>query len=460
MSSTEQSTKSRRLRRFATAAVAVGATAAPLAAATPAFASTAPATFTSLTTSANPVLTGVHFQMIAQECDRVANTQATGMIHFFDVTSGGDLGSVALSPDPTFVNCSDASTTNWEPLSAGTYKIKAVYVPGGVNPIAKSTPAHYSEVVQNPKFTDISWSSGATVPNAHLEGAAVALGGKVYDISGSTGDCTDSACGTLISNVDVYNPSTNKFKAGATIPNPRTGDPAAVVVGGKIYVIGGIDSSSTTVGAIDVYNPSTASWSTLPSASNLPSGFTGQWSCAAAVGSKVFYFDNLSQEIGVLDTTTTPPSWSVSATQSLLSPSRFCSAVLQGPNDPTNPASRIVIVGAGDGSGDSYSQRVLTYTTATATLALAQGQTVPTAEQSASNLDGTVVAAGGDFNMTAVEGVAPGQGSVTVYSPLPSARDDMAGGSVVNGRYYIVGGESVTAGGTDTTPAVLIGTPI
>ena len=80
---------------------------------------------------------------------------------------------------------------------------------------------------------------------------------------------------------------------------------------------------------------------------------------------------------------------------------------------------------------------------------------MPTAEQSADLLKGIVVVAGGDFNFNAVEGVAPGQGSVASFSNLPDNRDDAAGGSVVNGKFYIVGGRSTTT----TTPDVLIGTP-
>jgi hypothetical protein len=449
----------KRRRLLVSGAAALAAMAAPVAATFPASASSAAsATFTSITSSANPVLTGVHFQMMAMECDRVANVHATGMVHFFDVTSGGDLGSVALTPDPTFVNCSDASTTNWEPLSAGTYRIKAVYAPGGTTPVPQSNPAAYNQVVENPAFTDISWTSGATVPNPHVEGAAVSLGGRVYDISGSTGDCTDSGCGSLISNVDVYNPTTNKFKSAPKILNPRTGDPAAVVVAGKIYVLGGTDASFNTVSAIDVYSPASG-WSTLPAASDLPAGFTGQWSCAAADGSNIYYFDNATQEIGVLDTAASPPSWTVGSPQSLLNPSRFCSAVESGPSIPSSSASHIVLVGPGNGSADANSQRVLIYTPATGKLALAQGTGAATAEQSAAKLEGTVVSAGGDFNDLGVEGVAPGQGSVTTYSSLPSPRDDAAGGSVVNNRFYIVGGVSETTSGDNNTPAVLIGTP-
>jgi hypothetical protein len=399
--------------------------------------------FTEVSSSANPVLVGVAFTVKAQECNRIADNPPTGQIVFRDKTTGVALGSVATTADPTLVNCSDASISDTESLAAGTYTIKASYQPGGATPAAASK-ASYKQKVKTAAFTRINWTEGAAVPNAHEEGAAVGLDGRVYDISGSTGDCSDGGCGSMQPAVDVYNPTTNTFKTAAPIPNPRTEDPAAVVVNGSIYVLGGVDG--TTVSAIDEYVPGTG-WTTLPAASDLPSGFGGAFGCAAASGTDIYYFDPVSHEVGTLDTTADPPSWTESAAQALLNPSSFCSAVTDG--------SHIVIVGAGNGSPDANSQRVLDFTPSSGAMTLAQGQTVPTAEQSADLLDGTVVIAGGDFNFNAVEGVAPGAGSVATYSNLPDNRDDAAGGSVVSGRFYIVGGRSTAT----TTPDVLIGTP-
>ncbi len=114
-----------------------------------------------------------------------------------------------------------------------------------------------------------------------------------------------------------------------------------------------------------------------------------------------------------------------------------------------------MIVGPGNGSADANSQRVLIFTPSSGVLTQANGLTVPTAEQSADLLNGIVVVAGGDFNYSAVEGVEPGQSSVASYSPLPQVRDDSAGGSVVKGKFYIVGGQSMT----NLNPHVLIGKP-
>ena len=194
---------------FAAGAVAVTVPAGPASA-------QGATSFTTVTSSANPVIVGVNFTVTARECNRVADTPPTGTISFKDKTTHHSLGSAATAPDPSFVNCSDASVMDTETLGVGSYNIKASYHPGGATPAAASH-GKYTQKVVEPPFTKISWTTGAAVPNAHEEGAAVADGGLVYDISGSTGDCSDGGCGSMQPAVDVYDPATNAFSSAPTI---------------------------------------------------------------------------------------------------------------------------------------------------------------------------------------------------------------------------------------------------
>src|SRR5579862_4573722 len=110
----------------------------------------------------------------------------------------------------------------------------------------------------------MTWRLGARIRFSHLEGAAVAVGKNVFDISGSTRDCSDGVTAGSTPRVDIYNTVTNAFGAGgAPIPNPRQGGPAAVVVGHMIYVIGGITNctpGNVTVTNVDMYNTVTNVW--------------------------------------------------------------------------------------------------------------------------------------------------------------------------------------------------------
>ncbi len=402
-------------------------------------------TFTQVSGSPNPTDTGTPFTVSALECDRTRNVQATGTMVFTDVTTNVAIGSVALGTSP-YVNCGGASIADSEALAAGKDKVKAHYVPGGANPVTPSPAAKYVEVVKQPTFTDVSWTSGASIPDPHIEGASVGVGTKVYAISGATEDCTDTGAGPLTSAVDAYNTSTNTFATKAPIPNAREADPAAVAVSTNIYVIGGTNGcGGTTVAPVDVYATATNTWTTLPASSDLPASLTGAYHCAAVSGGQIYYFEQ--NGIGVLDTNVSPPTWSVLPANPLLDPSEFCDAGVVG--------KVIVITGPGDGSADANSQRVLVFNPATSSITLSTGTTFPAAEHAMVTLKGEGVLAGGDFNNTDVDLILPGLQVVRAATSLPQTRDDTGQGAAIGGKVYIVGGESTST----ATPPVLIGTP-
>lgn len=122
----------------ASPAVSSAATASP---------NTTTPTFTNVSGSWNPDLGDASFQVRALECDRVATVLATGTMTFTDVTTGAAIGTVKLSSGSPFSNCSQAIITDTESLTQGTYKIKAVYTPGGSTPVHKSSGS-YSEDIQ------------------------------------------------------------------------------------------------------------------------------------------------------------------------------------------------------------------------------------------------------------------------------------------------------------------------
>jgi hypothetical protein len=109
--------------------------------------SAAAPTFTFDQGSWNPGLSGTTFQARGLECDRVANVQATGKMTFVDVTTGVTIGTATMVPNKQFVNCAQATITDKENLSPGSYTIQATYVPGGTNPVPTSPAATYVESV-------------------------------------------------------------------------------------------------------------------------------------------------------------------------------------------------------------------------------------------------------------------------------------------------------------------------
>jgi N-acetylneuraminic acid mutarotase len=118
------------------------------------------------------------------------------------------------------------------------------------------------------------WIIGRTIPAARRRGAggAIVYNNKIYLVGG----IIDGHWTGHVSWFDEYNPATNTWKI---MPNaPRARDHfQAVIINNKLYVAGGRRSSASTgqtfqltVPEIDVFDFSLGTWSTLPGSSNLP----------------------------------------------------------------------------------------------------------------------------------------------------------------------------------------------
>lgn len=145
---------------------------------------------------------------------------------------------------------------------------KSVYSPGTTKTppymatsTATSTPTRASRPTPQPTATTTEtatfppipeivgegfWTQRASMATARDRPGVVGLNGKIYVFGGS------NASGALNS-VEIYNPNTDTWKAGPSMPGPKSAA-SAVVVNGLIYVLGGNES----VYSLD---PSTNVWS-------------------------------------------------------------------------------------------------------------------------------------------------------------------------------------------------------
>lgn len=108
-----------------------------------------------------------------------------------------------------------------------------------------------------------TWTYVAALPSPRAGGAAVVLDGKIHLIGGGNyqGQTWDN-----IENHLVYDPKTDAWSSLAPMPSTRVA-PALVTdtAGGKIYAIGGWDSSSQNpTGLNEVYDSATNAWTTKP----------------------------------------------------------------------------------------------------------------------------------------------------------------------------------------------------
>jgi N-acetylneuraminic acid mutarotase len=129
-----------------------------------------------------------------------------------------------------------------------------------------------------------TWSLGADDPNgdARSEGVGAAVGDSLYCIGGRP-------VGTVGVQVDIYDSLSDTWSEGADMPTARAGT-GAVVVDGKIHVLGGRDGASPGSGAAldahEVYDPVADSWDSTLAPLPAPRADV----MAVAIGDKIYAF--------------------------------------------------------------------------------------------------------------------------------------------------------------------------
>ena len=117
------------------------------------------------------------------------------------------------------------------------------------------TGAGNAPVLAVERFDGRSWVVETQLPGAGLNApAAVELGGRIYVIGGF-----NTTTNVPSDRVLIYDPARRSWSEAAPLPAPRGGH-AAVVWQGRIHVIGGGNSQSTLADH-SVYDPVTNSWS-------------------------------------------------------------------------------------------------------------------------------------------------------------------------------------------------------
>jgi N-acetylneuraminic acid mutarotase len=103
---------------------------------------------------------------------------------------------------------------------------------------------------------DPTWSAVANYPTGIMDNGADIIDGKVYSVGG-----IDSSF-TILNHGYVYDPDANSWSPIADMPVGRE-KPGVAAVDGLLYVTGGWDTFGTPIAETDVYDPSTNTWSTV-----------------------------------------------------------------------------------------------------------------------------------------------------------------------------------------------------
>jgi len=150
--------------------------------------------------------------------------------------------------------------------TAGT---PGLYVFGGnVNGVAVARSFRF--------FGDQGWREIAPMPAPRSQGAAVAIGGRIFIVGGAQGD-------RLFSPTFVYDTATDRWTTAAPIPTPRD-HLAAAAIDGRICAVGGRRLSVLqNLAVFECYDPANDTWQSMPDAPTARGGIG-----AATIGSRLF----------------------------------------------------------------------------------------------------------------------------------------------------------------------------
>ena len=162
-----------------------------------------------------------------------------------------------------------------------------IYVFGGYDRKGPRGAFRYKKIVEMYDTQTDTWTKKRDMPTLRNGFMTAVVDGKIYVIGGSVHDKKldrDVATGL----VEVYDPLTNRWEKRADMPTER-GSTNAVVVDGKIYVLGGYTWLKAPrlperfVRSIEEYNPKTDQWHRLP---EIPM-FKG-WFASVAVDNEIY----------------------------------------------------------------------------------------------------------------------------------------------------------------------------
>src|SRR5215210_6039098 len=186
-----------------------------------------------------------------------AHKSADGIIEY-----QGDAFDGALDHELLITNYSVGDDVTRVALSAdGRSVVKATHLVGGFDnplPIAEGPDGTlYVGEFGAGKVTTLephsgTWRTKQPMPEAVLDAGGTALDGKLYVVAGK------SASGYR-SKMDIYDPATDSWTTGPSLPGPAVENPATAKLNGKLYVFGG--STGPFSGAVTnaaVFDPVTS----------------------------------------------------------------------------------------------------------------------------------------------------------------------------------------------------------
>jgi hypothetical protein len=188
----------------------------------------------------------------------------------------------------------DSSANTWASgpaLASGTDNVAVAELGGRVHAVGGE--ARTAHQIYDPVAG--SWSAGLVSPRIRFASAIAVLGGRLHLIGGWNYDNVSSAS---VATHDIYDPVANSWTAAAPLATARNAA-AAAVLDGRIIVIGGRApgiraTDQTSLASCEIYDPAADRWTAGPSLPQARSGLA-----AVTLGGRVYALGGESTPGGV-----------------------------------------------------------------------------------------------------------------------------------------------------------------
>lgn len=147
------------------------------------------------------------------------------------------------------------SLPRWQtksPMPTGRFGLGVAVYDGQVYAIAGETERGVTAVVERYNPETDEWVNLHNKPTAVKDVSAAVVGGKIFVPGGILAD------GNVSKNLEIYNPADDSWQSGKSLPVPLSGY-ALASYEGSLYVFGGWDGKQT-VSSVYVYNPDLDLW--------------------------------------------------------------------------------------------------------------------------------------------------------------------------------------------------------